>query len=133
MTIMVEREREIDLLVVDDDVVISVTFEAYDRAMVRTCSNRKERRVFGKGFPGSGRRMCVGITIANRVVHTMLASLLYHFDWKLANGEKDMDMTEKQLRSARLGSDKNERFTSFYLSTLFKLQFFWTDGLKSMI
>lgn len=29
MTIMVEREREIDLLVVDDDVVISVTFEAY--------------------------------------------------------------------------------------------------------
>jgi len=44
---------------------------------------------------GSGRRMCVGVTIANRVVHTMLASLLYHFDWKLANGEKDMDMTEK--------------------------------------
>ncbi|BAT97206.1 hypothetical protein VIGAN_09058500 [Vigna angularis var. angularis] len=46
---------------------------------------------------GSGRRMCPGVALANRIVHTMLASLLYHFDWKLADGEKpeDMDMTEK--------------------------------------
>ncbi|KAL2330858.1 hypothetical protein Fmac_018439 [Flemingia macrophylla] len=46
---------------------------------------------------GSGRRMCPGIVLANRVVHTMLASLLFHFDWKLADGSKakDMDMTEK--------------------------------------
>ncbi|KAG2380865.1 Cytochrome P450 [Vigna angularis] len=46
---------------------------------------------------GSGRRMCPGVALANRIVHTMLASLLYHFDWKLEDGEKpqDMDMTEK--------------------------------------
>jgi cytochrome P450 len=46
---------------------------------------------------GVGRRICPGVPFAHRVVHTMLATLLYHFDWKLADGEKyeDMDMTEK--------------------------------------
>ncbi|GAU45028.1 hypothetical protein TSUD_94630 [Trifolium subterraneum] len=46
---------------------------------------------------GAGRRMCSGVPFAHRVVHTMLATLLYHFDWKLADGGKieDMDMTEK--------------------------------------
>ncbi|WVZ17664.1 hypothetical protein V8G54_010646 [Vigna mungo] len=29
---------------------------------------------------GSGRRMCPGVALANRIVHTILASLLYHFD-----------------------------------------------------
>lgn len=46
---------------------------------------------------GAGRKMCPGVPLAQRVAHTMLASLLYHFDWKLPNGQKfeDMDMTEK--------------------------------------
>jgi cytochrome P450 len=45
---------------------------------------------------GAGRRMCPGVPFAHRVVHTMLATLLCHFDWKRPDGEKieDMDMTE---------------------------------------
>ncbi|KAK1560518.1 hypothetical protein Q3G72_027556 [Acer saccharum] len=46
---------------------------------------------------GAGRRICPGLPLAQRMVHLMLASLLYTFDWKLANDMKpeDMDMTEK--------------------------------------
>ncbi|XP_004506725.1 cytochrome P450 76T24-like [Cicer arietinum] len=45
---------------------------------------------------GAGRRMCPGVSFAHRVVHTMLATMLYHFDWKLVDEEKceDIDMTE---------------------------------------
>ncbi|XP_004506759.3 cytochrome P450 76T24-like [Cicer arietinum] len=46
---------------------------------------------------GAGRRMCPGVSFAHRVVHTMLATMLYHFDWKLVDEEKceHIDMTEK--------------------------------------
>ncbi|TXG46387.1 hypothetical protein EZV62_028115 [Acer yangbiense] len=46
---------------------------------------------------GAGRRICPGLPLAQRMVHLMLASLLYTFDWKLAHDLKpeDMDMTEK--------------------------------------
>ena len=45
---------------------------------------------------GSGRRICPGITFALSGIELSLANLLYHFDWKLANGMKfeDLDMTE---------------------------------------
>nr|AYN73068.1 CYP706C55 [Eucalyptus cladocalyx] len=46
-------------------------------------------------FPfGSGRRMCVGILMAERMVLYSLATLLHSFDWKLPKGEK-MDLTEQ--------------------------------------
>ncbi|KAF8032878.1 hypothetical protein BT93_D1687 [Corymbia citriodora subsp. variegata] len=46
-------------------------------------------------FPfGSGRRMCVGIMMAERMVLYSLATLLHSFDWKLSEGEK-MDLTEQ--------------------------------------
>lgn len=65
----------------------------------RFLENEKDFRGDDYGFIpfGSGRRMCPGVPLAHRMVHTMLASLLYHFDWKLADGEKsqDMDMAEK--------------------------------------
>ncbi|XP_061347461.1 geraniol 8-hydroxylase-like [Gastrolobium bilobum] len=46
---------------------------------------------------GAGRRICPGLPLAFRSVHIVLGSLLYGYDWKLADGlkAKDMDMSEK--------------------------------------
>lgn len=46
-------------------------------------------------FPfGSGRRICAGIAMAERMVMFSLASLVHSFEWKMAEGEK-LDLTEK--------------------------------------
>ncbi|KAB2622518.1 geraniol 8-hydroxylase-like [Pyrus ussuriensis x Pyrus communis] len=46
-------------------------------------------------FPfGSGRRMCAGIAMAERMVMHSLATLLHSFDWNLPEGEK-LDLSEK--------------------------------------
>ncbi|XP_004295902.1 PREDICTED: geraniol 8-hydroxylase-like [Fragaria vesca subsp. vesca] len=48
-----------------------------------------------KYFPfGSGRRICAGIAMAERMVMHSLATLLHSFDWKLPQGEK-LDISEK--------------------------------------
>ncbi|KAJ0027842.1 hypothetical protein Pint_35841 [Pistacia integerrima] len=46
---------------------------------------------------GSGRRMCPAMPLASRVLPLALGSLLYSFDWKLADGLKpeNMDMSER--------------------------------------
>ena len=46
---------------------------------------------------GTGRRICVGYALAQRMLHLMLASLLHNFDWKLEDGIKpeDVDMSER--------------------------------------
>lgn len=43
---------------------------------------------------GSGRRMCPGMPWAHRVVNLMLASFVYHFDWKLTHAREEMDMND---------------------------------------
>ena len=46
-------------------------------------------------FPfGSGRRICAGTAMAERMMMYSLAILLHSFDWKLPQGEK-LDLTEK--------------------------------------
>lgn len=46
-------------------------------------------------FPfGSGRRICAGTAMGERMVMFSLATLLHSFDWKLPDGEK-LDLTEK--------------------------------------
>ncbi|KAL0324424.1 UNVERIFIED_CONTAM: Labd-13Z-ene-9,15,16-triol synthase, chloroplastic [Sesamum calycinum] len=43
---------------------------------------------------GSGRRVCPGLPLAERMVTYLLASFLHSFDWKLREGEK-YDMSER--------------------------------------
>ena len=44
---------------------------------------------------GAGRRICVGLPLASRMIHLVLASLLHSFDWTLPKGTVQLDMTEK--------------------------------------
>ncbi|TXG67690.1 hypothetical protein EZV62_008965 [Acer yangbiense] len=56
---------------------------------------------------GAGRRICPGIQLGLTNVEFSLASLLYHFDWKLPNGmqHEDMDMTEAMDSTVRRKDD----------------------------
>ncbi|XP_020260546.1 geraniol 8-hydroxylase-like isoform X1 [Asparagus officinalis] len=46
---------------------------------------------------GAGRRICPGLPLALRIVHLMLASLLFYFKWELVDGMRaeDVDLREK--------------------------------------
>lgn len=46
---------------------------------------------------GSGRRMCPGLALADRMLQLTVAYLIHNFDWKLQPGIKpeEIDMTEK--------------------------------------
>ncbi|BFG31419.1 hypothetical protein CerSpe_176940 [Prunus speciosa] len=43
---------------------------------------------------GSGKRICIGIAMAERMVMYLLATLLHSFDWRLPQGE-ELDLSEK--------------------------------------
>ncbi|CAI9300183.1 unnamed protein product [Lactuca saligna] len=46
---------------------------------------------------GTGRRICPGLNLANRMLHVMLSSLIHKFDWKVVGYTRpqDIDMGEK--------------------------------------
>ncbi|CAI0559118.1 unnamed protein product [Linum tenue] len=46
---------------------------------------------------GAGRRICPGMSLAHRMLHMMLGSLVHWFDWKLPDGvePEQLDMKEK--------------------------------------
>ncbi|EEF33755.1 conserved hypothetical protein [Ricinus communis] len=52
---------------------------------------------------GSGRRICVGIPLAHRILHPALASLLHCFDWELGSNStpETIDMKERLGISVR--------------------------------
>ena len=43
---------------------------------------------------GAGRRICLGLPLADKMLHLILASLIHSFDWSLPNGmsTKELDM-----------------------------------------
>jgi cytochrome P450 len=57
-----------------------------------------ERDFSGKDFDylpfGSGRRICAGIAMAERMIGYLLATMVHSFDWKLPEG-KELDLSEK--------------------------------------
>ncbi|GJM85193.1 hypothetical protein PR202_ga01621 [Eleusine coracana subsp. coracana] len=61
----------------------------------------REVDFFGRSFHflpfGSGRHMCLGLPLANRMLNMMLGSLLHRFDWMLPEDvdRTDVDMKEK--------------------------------------
>ncbi|ESW18598.1 hypothetical protein PHAVU_006G054100 [Phaseolus vulgaris] len=56
---------------------------------------------------GAGKRMCPGSTFGIANVEILLANLLFHFDWKMPDGNKceDLDMTESFGLSVRRKQD----------------------------
>ncbi|MFS8027248.1 putative geraniol 8-hydroxylase [Helianthus anomalus] len=65
-----------------------------------TCGPWVKTQTFGRTHKGSsqrGRRRCLGLPLADILLHLMLGTLIHKFDWKIKGGirTKDMDMTDK--------------------------------------
>ncbi|KAI3918275.1 hypothetical protein MKX01_041595 [Papaver californicum] len=69
-----------------------------ERFLTNTPDNMKKYDYRGNNFNylpfGSGRRVCVGISLAERMVTYLSATLLHSFNWRLPEGTK-LDLTGK--------------------------------------
>ncbi|KAI3505772.1 hypothetical protein L1887_28007 [Cichorium endivia] len=65
---------------------------------------------------GAGRRMCPGVSLGLANVRLLLASIVYHFNWKLPNGTKNEDLDMSECYGAA-NSRKSELFLlpTFYI------------------
>ena len=92
----------------DSEVIVNVWAVGRDPLLWEDPLSFKPERFLGSGLDfkghdyeflpfGAGRRICPGLPMAARQVHLIIASLLYHFDWSLPNGEDPamLDMSEK--------------------------------------
>ncbi|KAK2983747.1 hypothetical protein RJ640_024100, partial [Escallonia rubra] len=68
---------------------------------------------------GAGRRMCAGIPLAHRMLHSILGSLLHAFDWELGGDVtcETMDMRDKRgmLNACRLMASKSNFDTGAHI------------------
>ncbi|KAI3472968.1 hypothetical protein Pfo_029393 [Paulownia fortunei] len=46
---------------------------------------------------GSGRRICPGLPLANRMLHILVATLIHNFDWKLELGAEEEEVHKGEL------------------------------------
>ncbi|XP_071926226.1 cytochrome P450 76T24-like [Coffea arabica] len=105
-----EADVEIDRYIVPKNTLVLVNIRAIGRdsslwsnpeSFVPERLLDSEIDVKGQHFEllpfGTGRRICPGIPLGDRMVHLMVASFLHTFDWKLEARMRpeDMDMKEK--------------------------------------
>lgn len=46
---------------------------------------------------GTGRRICPGLPLATRMVHSMVATLCHNFDWELEQGDKSKSIQREDV------------------------------------
>ncbi|KAL9375897.1 hypothetical protein Peur_032776 [Populus x canadensis] len=92
----------------DSEVIVNVWAVGRDPSLWEDPLSFKPERFLGSDLDfkgqdfeflpfGAGRRICPGLPMAAKQVHLIIATLLYHFDWSLPNGEDPamLDMSEK--------------------------------------
>ncbi|XP_010508155.1 PREDICTED: cytochrome P450 76C4 isoform X1 [Camelina sativa] len=113
LPLLLPREAETDLEILgfmvpkDAQVLVNVWAIGRDPSVWENPTQFEPERFIGKEIDvkgrdyeltpfGAGRRICPGLPLAVKTVPLMLASLLYSFEWKLANGisPEDLDMDE---------------------------------------
>ncbi|GMQ05152.1 hypothetical protein CsSME_00050288 [Camellia sinensis var. sinensis] len=99
--LLVPRKVEVDVEVCGFNVPKGTQVLVNAWGIGRDRSTCESPNLFGQDFElipfGAGKRICPGLPLAMRMLHLMLGSLIYSFDWKLVDGisPKEMNMEEK--------------------------------------